>query len=52
MTQAQQRMMPEHPRAGIAHYDFDLLASHALIAVHRTICAGWFLATEPASAQP
>ena len=52
MVQAEYRMPPQHPGAGIAHHRPDLLAPKSLIAMHRAFRADGLVRPEPASLQP
>jgi hypothetical protein len=52
MAQAQDRMPPQHARAGITHHRSDLLAPGTLIAVNRTLGAKGFSGPKPAALQP
>src|ERR1039458_1307104 len=52
MTQAQNRMPPQHARAGITHHRLDLFTPRALIAMDRALDADGLLHPKPAPLQP
>ena len=51
VAQGQNRMPPEHARAGIAHHRPDLFAPGWLIAVNRALVTNGFLGSKPAALQ-
>lgn len=51
VAKAEERMFPEHARAGVTHHDAHLFAAAFLIAVHRAFGAGWLFRAELAAIQ-
>jgi hypothetical protein len=51
MADSEEGMLPEHPRAGIAHHHTHLLATLCLVAMDWAIGAGGFLFTKPAAVE-
>ena len=51
MTQAQNRVLPQHPRTGVAHHLPDLLARGRLVAMHWALDADGFLRAKAAAFQ-
>jgi hypothetical protein len=51
MAQAQDRMLPDYARAGVAHHHARLFPPLALITMHRTFGAIGFFLAEPAAFQ-
>ena len=45
-------MVPQHPRAGVAHYLPGLVFSRRLVTVYWTVGAGWFVFAIGAFVQP
>jgi hypothetical protein len=52
MAEAQNRVLPNHPRPGIAHHGPDLIPPIPLIAVNRALGADRLLRPEPAALEP
>ena len=52
MSQAQNRMLPQHARTGVTHHRSDLFAPDVLIAMDRTLGTDGLLRPKPAALEP